>query len=98
MFQGHLFADQMLISESPKRFDPLTPMLDPNLVRTLQRQTKTRVGLIPQQVVHAGLEAMRAHVAALEAEGTGFAIADAAEPEDLRALAGLTWDLSLIHI
>jgi len=96
VFQGHLFADQMLISESPKRFDPLTPMLDPNLVRTLQRQTKTRVGLIPQQVVHAGLEAMRAHVAALEAEGTGFAIADAAEPEDLRALAGLTWDWPLM--
>jgi uncharacterized protein YgbK (DUF1537 family) len=96
VFQGHLFADQMLISESPKRFDPLTPMLDPNLVRVLQRQTQTRVGLIPQQVVHAGPAALRAHAARLEDAGIGFAIADAAEPADLATLAELTWDWPLM--
>ena len=96
VFQGHLFSDHMLISESPKRFDPLTPMLDPNLVRTLQRQTTTRVGLIPQQVVHAGPAALRAHARALEEEGIGFAIADAAEPVDLAAVAELTWDWPLM--
>ncbi|MES2532753.1 MAG: 3-oxo-tetronate kinase [Pseudomonadota bacterium] len=95
-FQGHLFSDHMLISESPKRFDPLTPMLDPSLVRTLQRQTATRVGLIPQQVVHAGPAALRAHARALEDAGIGFAIADAAEPSDLAALAELTWDWPLM--
>jgi uncharacterized protein YgbK (DUF1537 family) len=95
VFQGHLFADHMLISESPKRFDPLTPMLDPSLVRTLQRQTATRVGLIPQQVVHAGPTALRDHARALEDAGIGFAIADAAESADLAALAELTcnWPL-----
>jgi len=96
VFQGHLFADQMLISESPKRFDPLTPMLDPNLVRVLQRQTRTQVGLIPQQVVHAGPAALRAHARALEDAGVGFAIADAAEPADLAALAELTWGWPLM--
>ncbi len=96
VFQGHLFADDMLISESPKRFDPLTPMPDPSLVRTLQRQTATRVGLIPQQVVHAGPAALRAHARALEDEGIGFAIADAAEPADLAAVAALTWDWPLM--
>lgn len=96
VFQGHLFADDMLISESPKRFDPLTPMLDPSLVRTLQRQTATKVGLLPQQVVHAGLEAMRAQVAQLQATGVGFAIADAAEPDDLAVLAALTWNWPLM--
>src|SRR5205085_9733001 len=59
VFQGHLFYDAMLISESPKRLDPLTPMLDPSLVRTLQRQTATRVGLLPHQAVRAGLPALR---------------------------------------
>ena len=35
VFQGHLFAFDQIISESPKRLDPLTPMRDPNLVRVL---------------------------------------------------------------
>ncbi len=96
VFQGHLFADQMLISESPKRFDPLTPMLDPNLVRVLQRQTQTRVGLIPLQVLHAGPAGAREHARALEASGIGFAIADAATPADLAAVAELTWDWPLM--
>lgn len=96
VFQGHLFADHMLISESPKRFDPLTPMLDPNLVRVLQRQTKTPVGLIAQQMVHAGPTALRAHARVLEDAGIGFAIADAAEPADLAALAALTWNWPLM--
>lgn len=96
VFQGHLFADQMLISESPKRFDPLTPMLDPNLVRVLQRQTQTQVGLIPLQVLHAGPRAARDHARALEASGIGFAIADAATPADLAAVAELTWDWPLM--
>lgn len=95
VFQGHLFANDRLISESPKRFDPLTPMTDPDLVRVLQRQTTTPVGLIPHQIIRAGLPEMRAHMAELAAGGIGFAIADAAIPADLAALAELTveWPL-----
>jgi uncharacterized protein YgbK (DUF1537 family) len=95
VFQGHLFADDRLISESPKRHDPLTPMTDPDLVRVLQQQTKTPVGLIPQQIVRAGLAAMTQHCERLSANGIGFALADAAVPDDLAALAALTvsWPL-----
>lgn len=95
VFQGHLFADDRLISESPKRFDPLTPMTDPDLVRVLQQQTRLQVGLIPQQIVRANKDAMEARCAELVERGIGFAIADAATPEDLAALAALTvnWPL-----
>ena len=96
VFQGHLFYDDMLISESPKRLDPLTPMPDPSLVRTLQRQTPGRVGLIPHQVVRAGMTALQTRADALRAAGIPYAIADATEPEDLQALAGLTWDWPLM--
>ncbi|SIP88993.1 3-oxo-tetronate kinase [Bosea sp. TND4EK4] len=96
VFQGHLFADDRLISESPKRHDPLTPMTDPDLVRVLQAQTPTGVGLVPQQVVRAGLDAMKAHCERLGASGIGFALADAAVPEDLAALAELTVDWPLM--
>ncbi len=37
VFQDHLFSDDQLISELPKRYDPLTPMTDPNLVRVRPR-------------------------------------------------------------
>lgn len=95
VFQGHLFADDRLISESPKKDDPLTPMTDPDLVRVLQRQTPTRVGLIPHQVVRQGQAALAVHCERLEAAGIGFALADATEPDDLVALAALTvsWPL-----
>lgn len=96
VFQGHLFADDRLISESPKRHDPLTPMTDPDLVRVLRQQTATPVGLIPQQIVRAGLEAMQHHCNGLVASGIGFALADAAVPEDLAALAALTVDWPLM--
>jgi uncharacterized protein YgbK (DUF1537 family) len=96
VFQGHLFYDTMLISESPKRFDPLTPMLDPSLVRTLQRQTGARVGLIPHHAVRAGLPALQRAADALRRDGIAYAIADATEPEDLRALAALTWEWPLM--
>jgi uncharacterized protein YgbK (DUF1537 family) len=96
VFQGHLFYDDMLISESPKRLDPLTPMLDPNLVRTLQRQTRIRVGHIPHQAVRGGLATLRDQADALRAAGIPYAIADATEPADLQALAALTWDWPLM--
>ncbi len=43
---GHLFYQGMLVNESVKRFDPVTPMPDPNLVRFLSHQTRTPVGLV----------------------------------------------------
>ena len=96
VFQGHLFADDQLISESPKRHDPLTPMTDPNLVRVLQRQTKTPVGLLPQQIVRAGLAEMKAWTADLLAKDKSFAIIDAATPQDLEAIAEFTVDWPLM--
>jgi len=96
VFQGHLFAGDQLISESPKRHDPLTPMTDPNLVRVLQRQTRTHVGLLPQQVVREGLAAMQAWSREQIERAAPFSIADAATPEDLKAIAQLTVDWPLM--
>src|SRR6201991_3681971 len=81
VFQGHLFAADQLISESPKRYDPLTPMTDPNLVRVLQRQTRTPVGLLPQQVVREGLDAMQGLTDNYTDNSAPFVVAGAAPPE-----------------
>ena len=39
VYQGHLFVGDRLLSDSPMKDHPLTPMRDANLVRVLARQT-----------------------------------------------------------
>jgi uncharacterized protein YgbK (DUF1537 family) len=96
VFQGHLFAFDQIISESPKRLDPLTPMRDPNLVRVLQQQTRHRVGLIRHEDFKAGAEAVRARVKALREAGIRYAIADGADEDDLKGLAAISVDWRLM--
>jgi len=96
VFQGHLFAFDQIISESPKRLDPLTPMRDPNLVRVLQQQTRHRVGLIRHEDFGAGAEAVRARVEALKKDGVRYAIADGADEGDLMGLAAVSVDWPLM--
>ena len=57
IFNGHLFVGPMLLSDSPMKDHPLTPMRDANLVRVLQRQTRHKVGLVPFSVVDQGAAA-----------------------------------------
>ncbi|MEZ2330206.1 3-oxo-tetronate kinase [Mesorhizobium sp. RCC_202] len=96
VFQGHLFVGEQLVSESPKRFDPLTPMTDPNLVGVLQRQSQLPVGLLPHDLVRAEPAARRAYVDHLVAQGIRHIIMDAIYPQDLAAIAALTVDWPLM--
>ena len=93
VFKGHLFVGDVLLSDSGMRHHPLTPMTDANLVRVLQAQTRRKVGLVAQDVVAAGPQAIRERFAALQAEGVGVAVVDAVSNEDLmligQALAGM---------
>jgi uncharacterized protein YgbK (DUF1537 family) len=43
VYRGHLFVGDRLLSESPLRDHPLTPMTDPDLVRWLSHQTSRPV-------------------------------------------------------
>ncbi|MCR0982634.1 3-oxo-tetronate kinase [Roseomonas populi] len=95
VFMGHLFVGAQLVSNSPKRFDPLTPMTEPDLVKVLTPQTQRRVGLIPLHVIARGAEEVGRHVAALRADGVACAIADAGTEEDLATLARASWDWKL---
>ncbi|HZZ13929.1 MAG TPA: four-carbon acid sugar kinase family protein, partial [Paraburkholderia sp.] len=46
VYRGHLFVGDVLLDESGMEDHPLTPMRDPNLVRVLQRQMRSKVGLV----------------------------------------------------
>jgi uncharacterized protein YgbK (DUF1537 family) len=96
VFQGHLFLGDRLVSESPKRHDPLTPMNDPDLVRVLQRQTSRRVGLVAHEVVRDGPAAVRRRVAELAGQGVRHLILDAIAEADLDCLAEATSDWPLM--
>lgn len=80
--QGYLFYRSRLVSESIKRFDPITPMSDPDLVRFLSRQTAASVGLLPHGVLRQGRAASQARLDALVAEGKRFVLMDCSDDGD----------------
>jgi 3-dehydrotetronate 4-kinase len=96
VYRGHLFVGDALLSESGMENHPLTPMRDPNLVRVLQRQAKSKVGLIASATVAAGVDAVRDAIARLRADGVRLAIADALTDADLRILGAACADLPLV--
>ena len=96
IYLGHLFVGRLLLSDSPMKDHPLTPMRDANLVRVLQRQVKGQVGLIPFAVVERGAEAIRAGIGNARAEGKRFLIVDAVSDGHLRAIGAACADLPLI--
>lgn len=93
VFKGHLFVGDVLLSDSGMRQHPLTPMLDANLVRVMQAQTRRKVGLVAHDVVSRGAPAIAQRFAALQTEGVGVAVVDAVSNADLlqigAALAGM---------
>jgi uncharacterized protein YgbK (DUF1537 family) len=96
VYNGHLFVEDHLVSDSPKRFDPLTPMTEPDLRKVLAPQTARRVGLLPWRITAKGPGVMAGHVDDLVRSGCPYIIADAISAEDLAAIAELTVDWPLM--
>ena len=96
LYRGHLFIQDQLLSESGMQNHPLTPMTDPNLVRVLQQQTASRVGLIGYPAVSRGVEQIRAGFDVLRRQGVRMAIVDALENQDLYAIGAACADLPLV--
>ncbi|HRD96987.1 MAG TPA: four-carbon acid sugar kinase family protein [Rubrivivax sp.] len=97
VYKGHLFVGDLLLSDSPMRHHPLTPMTDANLVRVLQAQVpRSPVGLIEHRHVAAGAAAVAERIGVLRREGVRLAIADALDDADLHVLAQATRGLKLV--
>ncbi len=92
VYQGNLFVGAVPLNESPLKDHPLNPMHDSNLVRVLARQSRTRVGLIDLATVTRGVDAVRARLAVLAAEGVGAAIIDAVFDRDLETIGTVALD------
>ncbi len=95
-YSGYHFVKGQLLSDSPMRHHPLTPMTNPNLVEHLQRQTKRRIGLTPCSVVAEGAEYIRKQWADLRAAGINVAIVDCLDETHSAAIAEAACGLKVI--
>lgn len=93
IYQGHLFVNDRLLSESGMERHPLTPMTDPDIRRWLGLQTRLKVGHVGHGAVRRGAEAIRAALDAEAEAGRRLVVVDALADADLmeigRAAAGL---------
>ena len=96
VYQGHLFVQDQLLSDSGMRHHPLTPMTDPDLRRWLGLQTQHSVGHVAAPIVFAGADAISAELDAQHALGNTHIIVDAIRDEDLMAIGKAAADLPLI--
>ncbi len=96
VFKGHLFVGDVLLNESGMQHHPLTPMTDPNLVRVMQSQCQSPVGLIDFKAVAQGEEAIRGRIEVLKSQGCRIAVVDALSNEDLLRLGPALRDMPLL--
>ena len=96
IYRGYLHVGDMLLSESPMKDHPLTPMRDSSLVRLMAAQCRRPVGLIPLQDVSAGVERIRSRIAELKAGGAGYGVVDAVADGDLRLIGQAAFDHPLV--
>ena len=96
IYRGYLFVADALLNESGMENHPLTPMRDPNLVRVLQRQTHSKVGLVRYDSVAKGVDAVAQKFTALRSDGVRMAIADAVSDRDLHVLGEACAELKLV--
>ncbi|MDI9330696.1 MAG: four-carbon acid sugar kinase family protein [Alphaproteobacteria bacterium] len=96
VFKGHLFVGDALLSDSGMKDHPLTPMRDANLVRVMQAQCQSRVGLIDHRAVGTSSQAVRQQIEQLKSQGVRIAIVDAVSNDDLLRLGPAMADLPLV--
>lgn len=87
--EGYMFYKDRLISESIKRFDPITPMSDPDMVRVLQRQTQAKVALLPHRILHGGVEPATRYVSEQQRNGVRYFLMDCVDNDDVACGASI---------
>lgn len=89
VYQGRLFLGATMLHETPRRYDPVTPMTNSNLVEVLQSQSRVKVGLLALAKLREGTSACQRFIDEQAAAGVRFFIVDAIEGSDLTRIAKL---------
>ncbi len=96
IYKGHLFVGDQLLSDSPMRHHPLTPMTDSSLVRLMAAQSGLQVGLIAHEAVALGATAVREAFTQARGRGDRVVVVDAITDLDLRVIGEAIADFPLI--
>ncbi len=86
VFKGYLFVGDVLLNESGMQHHPLTPMTDANLVRVMQAQCTSKVGLLTHKTIAQGTASIGQEITNLKQQGVRIAIVDAVSNDDLMRL------------
>ena len=96
LYQGHLFVNDHLLSESGMQNHPLTPMTDPDIRRWLAPQTRHSVGHVPAEHVFLGADQIKQSLDAQHNSGHRHIVVDAIRNEDLTQIGQAAKGLPLI--
>lgn len=94
IYQGHLFVNETLLSESGMQNHPLTPMTDPDIRRVLAPQTTNNVGHLPLADILSGN--VRSRLLNEANEGRQLVVCDAVSEDNLYDIAKAVSDFPLI--
>ena len=86
VFKGYLFVGDVLLNESGMQHHPLTPMTDANLVRVMQAQCTSKVGLLTHKTIAQGTASIGQEITNLKQQGVRIAVVDAVSNDDLMRL------------
>lgn len=95
-YLGYLFVGDVLLSDSPMRHHPLTPMTDSVIPRVLQQQTAQAVALVRHDQVRRGGSAVVDELDRMRDRGVRYAVIDAVETDDLATIGTAVADRILI--
>jgi len=96
VYQGHLFVGRQLLSESPMKSHPLTPMTDSDLLRVLATQSTRKIDLLEHEIVRRGSAAISGEIERFRAHGSQYVIVDALTDHDLEELGSTLRDQPLV--
>lgn len=97
VYNGHLFVGEQLLSDSPMRDHPLTPMRQSDLQVLLAPQAPDRrIGLVPLPTVETGASAIADAFTTLRRDGVDFVVVDAVLDRHLVAIGHACTGLPLI--
>jgi 3-dehydrotetronate 4-kinase len=96
LYQGHLFVQDRLLSESGMENHPLTPMTDPDIRRWLGRQAKGSVGHVAYRDVAGGAATIATALSREDEAGHRLTVVDALTDQDLVAIGAAAQDITLL--
>ncbi|PZX19042.1 uncharacterized protein YgbK (DUF1537 family) [Palleronia aestuarii] len=96
LYQGHLFVNDTLLSQSGMEDHPLTPMTDPDIRRWVGYQTQHEVGHVAAPTVFDGSDAIEAAIRTEAEAGRSVIVVDAIRDADLHEIGRAALDLKLV--